>query len=125
MTLKCSLFVLTLESWIVPTLHFIASCRPRYTLSVDLVCWPNGFIPVEEYLEAGSDILTEESMAIVSKLHSNHGNDLKLIAQHLLECVQVEHFRVTSIDRLGMDVRVTQKGKRRNNTVTDEFRIGF
>lgn len=83
------------------------------------------WIPVEEYLEAGSDILAEESMAIVSKLNSNHGNDLKLTAQHLLECVQVEQVRVTSIDRLGMDVRVTQKGKRRNTTVTDEFRIGF
>ena len=83
------------------------------------------WIPVEEYLDAGSDILAEESMQIVSKLNLQHVNDLKLTAQHLLECVQVEQVRVTSIDRLGMDVRVTQKGKRRNTTVTDEFRIGF
>mmetsp|Transcript_17992 Transcript_17992/g.21497 ORF Transcript_17992/g.21497 Transcript_17992/m.21497 type:complete len:92 (-) Transcript_17992:228-503(-) len=33
--------------------------------------------------------------------------------------------RVTNLDRLGMDIRVTTRGKRKNKLNTDEFRIGF
>ena len=46
-------------------------------------------------------------------------------AVHLLGLSDIEKIRVTNIDRLGMDVRVTTKGKRKNKLITNEFRIGF
>ena len=85
------------------------------------------WVPVEEYKEAASDILATEAASIVSKLNREHENDLQLTAVHLLGCEgEVERIRVTSLDRLGMDIRVTTQGKgRRNKLNTDEFRIGF
>mmetsp|Transcript_8735 Transcript_8735/g.11007 ORF Transcript_8735/g.11007 Transcript_8735/m.11007 type:complete len:362 (-) Transcript_8735:152-1237(-) len=82
------------------------------------------WVPVEEYREASSDILAKEASSIVAKLNIDHAEDLELTAMHLLECENVERIRVTSLDRLGMDIRVTTKG-RRNKLNTDEFRIGF
>ncbi len=84
------------------------------------------WVPVDEYKHAASDILAKEAVSIVSRLNRDHGSDLLLTAEHLLGCEEVERIRVTSIDRLGMDIRVTTKGKRlRNKLNTDEFRIGF
>jgi putative heme iron utilization protein len=83
------------------------------------------WVPVEEYKEAASDILAKEAASIVAKLNRDHSEDLKLTAEHLLECQEVEMIRVTSLDRLGMDIRVTTKSGRRNKLNTDEFRIGF
>jgi len=83
------------------------------------------WVPVEAYKEAGSDILAMEATSIVSKLNKEHADDLALTAEHLLDCEEVERIRVTNVDRLGMDIRVTTQGKRRNKLNTDEFRIGF
>ena len=84
------------------------------------------WVPVEEYKDAASDILANEAASIVSRLNRDHPEDLQLTAEHLLGCEDVEKIRVTSLDRLGMDIRVTTKGKgRRNKLNTDEFRIGF
>lgn len=85
------------------------------------------WVPVDAYKEAASDILATEAASIVSKLNREHMADLELTAVHLLDCEgEVEKIRVTSLDRLGMDIRVTTKGKgRRNKLNTDEFRIGF
>lgn len=84
------------------------------------------WVDVEEYRDAAPDILAREAGAIVSKLNKDHAEDLELTAVHLLDCTdEIERIRVTNVDRLGMDIRVTTKGKRRNKLNTDEFRIGF
>lgn len=84
------------------------------------------WVPVEEYRDAVKDILAEEATDIVAKLNRDHGSDLWLTAEHLLDCGgDIEMVRVTNLDRLGMDIRVTTIGKRRNKLNTDEFRIGF
>lgn len=83
------------------------------------------WVPVEEYRDAAADILAEEATEIVAKLNRDHGSDLSLTASHILDCRDVEKVRVASVDRLGMDIRVTTRGKRKNKLNTDEFRIGF
>ncbi len=83
------------------------------------------WVPVEEYRQAAADILAMEAGDIVDKLNKQHTEDLMLTATHLLELTEIEKIRVTNIDRLGMDIRITTKGKRRNKLITDEFRIGF
>jgi putative heme iron utilization protein len=83
------------------------------------------WVPVEEYKNAAADILAMEAADVVSKLNKEHAEDLQLTATHLLGCTDIERIRVTNVDRLGLDIRVTTKGKRRNKLITDEFRIGF
>jgi putative heme iron utilization protein len=84
------------------------------------------WVPVDEYREAASDILAKDASSIVARLNRDHVDDLDLTAKHLLDCEDVERIRVTSLDRLGMDIRVTTQVKgRRNKLNTDEFRIGF
>lgn len=83
------------------------------------------WVPVEEYKEAAADILSKEAADIVSRLNRDNSNDLSLTATHLLGCgLDIERVRVTSVDRLGMDIRVTTMGRRKKLN-TDEFRIGF
>lgn len=102
-----------------------------YRLVPEKVYFVGGFgvlakwVPVDEYRDAAADILAMETGDIVSKLNKEHMEDLQLTAQHLLGCTDVEKVRVTNVDRLGLDVRVTSKGNRRNKLITDEFRIGF
>ena len=84
------------------------------------------WVPVDEYKTAASDILAMDAASIVARLNREHSDDLQLTAEHLLDCEDIEMIRVTSLDRLGMDIRVTMKAKgRRNKLNTDEFRIGF
>jgi len=83
------------------------------------------WVPVREYRDAAADILAMEANDIVSKLNKEHTEDLMLTATHLLDLAEIERIRVTNVDRLGMDIRVTTKGRRRNKLITDEFRIGF
>jgi putative heme iron utilization protein len=80
-----------------------------------------------DYRKAAPDILANEAGTIVERINYTHEEDLLLTAQHLLDVTtQIEQIRVTNVDRLGMDIRVTsQKGTRRNKLQTDEFRIGF
>ena len=80
-----------------------------------------------DYKTAAPDILAKEAAEICERINRDHGEDLRLTAQHLLEVGElVENIRVTNVDRLGMDIRVTtQQGTRRNKLQTDEFRIGF
>lgn len=84
------------------------------------------WVPVDDYKTAASDILAKDAASIAAKLNKEHSGDLELTATHLLGCENIERIRVTSVDRLGMDIRVTTQGKgRRNKLNTDEFRIGF
>jgi len=83
------------------------------------------WVPVDEYELSTPDILARDAAEIVSRLNRDHGEDLFLTAEHLLDCQEVEKVRVTAVDRLGMDIRVTKRGPRRNKLITDEFRVGF
>ena len=84
-----------------------------------------------DYQAAAPDILATEAAEICARTNRDHASDLILTAQHLLgvatdNAEAIESIRMTSVDRLGMDLRVTaQQGTRRNKLQTDEFRIGF
>jgi len=107
-----------------PKFHF-------YRLNPTKIYYVGGFgvqtawVPIEDYTTADPDILAREASGIVSKLNRESYDDLMLTATHLLEVEEIERVRVTNVDRLGMDIRVTRRGPRRNKLVTDEFRIGF
>jgi len=104
-----------------------------YRLIPEKIYYVGGFgvmakwVDVEDYKVAAPDILAKEANEIVTKLNREYTNDLVLTARHLLGVTsELEDIRVTNVDRLGMDVRVTCKqGTRRNKLSTDEFRIGF
>ena len=64
-------------------------------------------------------------MEIMARLNFDHASDILRTARHVLNCVDVEQVRLTSLDQLGMDIRVTTMGKRKNTLNTDDFRIGF
>jgi putative heme iron utilization protein len=102
-----------------------------YRLNPTRVHFVGGFgvlakwVPVDEYKEATPDILAKEASDVISRLNRDHSEDLALTAEHLLDSQNVERIRVTAVDRLGIDIRVTKKGPRANKLVTDEFRIGF
>jgi putative heme iron utilization protein len=104
-----------------------------YRLVPEKIYFVGGFgvmakwVDPEDYAAAAPDILAKEASAIVAKLNREHGEDLQNTARHLLRVeTPLEDIRVTNVDRLGVDLRVTsQKGSRRNKLQTDEFRIGF
>jgi heme iron utilization protein len=85
------------------------------------------WVDPQEYRQSTPDILAQEASDIVARINRDHAEDLKLTSQHLLKVEsQIEKVRLTNVDRLGMDIRVTsQKGARRNKLITDEFRVGF
>lgn len=80
-----------------------------------------------DYQTANPDILATEAPVMVQRLNRQHVEDLLLTAVHLLEVKdEIVKIRLTNVDRLGMDLRVTsQLGSRRNKLQTDEYRIGF
>jgi heme iron utilization protein len=80
-----------------------------------------------DYHAAAPDILAKDASSIVTRINRDHGDDLLTTAVQLLGVSsEIEGIRMTSVDRLGMDIRVTfQMGTRRNKLQTDEFRIGF
>lgn len=89
------------------------------------------WVDPEDYKNANPDILATQAAGICARINRDHDEDLRLTAQHLLgvaptNAEAIESVRVTTVDRLGMDLRVTaQQGTRRNKLQTDEFRIGF
>lgn len=80
-----------------------------------------------DYAAASPDVLAASADEIMDRINSQHDEDLQLTAQHLLDVTTpIESIRMTNVDRLGMDIRVTsQMGSRRNKLQTDEFRVGF
>lgn len=103
-----------------------------YRLRPEKIYFVGGFgvlakwVDVEEYRKAAPDILAKEAAGIVTRMNREFSGDLMYTAQHLLQVQQLENVRVTNVDRLGMDIRVTrQQGTRRNKLSTDEFRVGF
>jgi len=85
------------------------------------------WVDLQDYRYSTPDILAKDAASICSKLNGkDHTEDLQLTAQHLLDVTSdIERVRVTNVDRLGMDIRVTSQGARRNKLRTDEFRVGF
>lgn len=103
-----------------------------YRLIPEKIYYVGGFgvmakwVDVEDYREATPDILSKEANLIVKKLNREFKDDLEGTAHQLLEVEKLEDIRVTNVDRLGMDVRVTRQHEtRRNKLMTDEYRIGF
>ena len=103
-----------------------------YRLLPEKIYFVGGFgvmakwVDVEDYKKATFDILSKEANGIVKKLNREFKDDLKCMAVQLLEAEKLENVRVTNVDRLGMDVRVTRQHEtRRNKLMTDEYRIGF
>jgi len=103
-----------------------------YRLIPEKIYYVGGFgvmakwVDVEDYKEATPDILSKEANLIVKKLNREFKDDLEGTAHQLLEVEKLEDIRVTNVDRLGMDVRVTRQHEtRRNKLMTDEYRIGF
>jgi putative heme iron utilization protein len=108
-----------------PKFHF-------YRLLPEKIYYVGGFgvlakwVDVQDYRDAAPDILAKEASQIVNKINEEFEEDLERTAKYILGVEFLEDIRATSVDRLGMDVRVTRKqGTRRNKLSTDEFRIGF
>ncbi|GMH70958.1 hypothetical protein TrST_g2379 [Triparma strigata] len=101
-----------------------------YRLEVESCYYVGGFgvgakwVDCEEYGKSEPDILAKESRGICEKINSENVDDLLNVGSHILEVEGITAAKLTGIDRLGMDVRVTYEGKR-NKEFTDEFRIGF
>jgi len=103
-----------------------------YRLLPEKIYYVGGFgvnskwVDVKDYRVASPDILAKESNGIVKKLNREFKDDLTLVGTELLAVQNLQNIRVTNVDRLGMDLRVTsQVGTRRNKQLTDVFRIGF
>jgi len=103
-----------------------------YRLVPEKIYFVGGFgviakwVDIGDYKNAAPDILSKDAAIIVKKLNREFTEDLEGMATHLLGVDKLEYIRVTNVDRLGMDVRVTrQQGTRRNKLMTDEYRIGF
>jgi len=103
-----------------------------YRLVPEKIYYVGGFgvmakwVDVEDYREATPDILSTEANLIVKKINREFKDDLEGVARHLLEVEKLEDIRVTNVDRLGIDVRVTRQHEtRRSKLMTDEYRIGF
>lgn len=104
-----------------------------YRLIPSKIYFVGGFGVLAKWVEPGDyrlaapDILAREAADIVARINREHSEDLQLTAEHLLGVgTTIEEVKLTNVDRLGMDIRVTsQMGSRRNKLVTDEFRVGF
>jgi len=84
------------------------------------------WVPPEKYREATPDILAKEASSIMDRLNRDNDEDLMLTATEILGVEEVEKVRVTGVDRLGMDLRVTSRvPRRKNKLLTNEFRVGF
>ncbi|CAM9112613.1 unnamed protein product [Choristocarpus tenellus] len=96
-----------------------------YKLKPHKVYYVGGFgvlskwLPVSEYETATPDILADEASSIVSKINKTQQEDLMNVCKHFLQRAMPETVTVTTVDRLGLDLRVKAR------QLTDEFRIGF
>lgn len=82
------------------------------------------WVDVPEYEAAEADSLALESLALVNKINRENKEDLALIcSQFVPDLMAAEDLevKVTTIDRLGMDLRVSTNG----GATTAEYRVGF
>lgn len=96
-----------------------------YKLKPDKVYYVGGFgvlskwLSVNEYEMAKPDILADEASSIVSKINGGKQDELMTVCKHFLNKAAPDTVTVTTVDRLGLDLRVKARD------LTDEFRIGF
>jgi len=96
-----------------------------YKLQPERVYFVGGFgvlskwIPVAEYETAVPDILAHEMSRIVARMNGEHEAELRLMCRHFLGAQEVDQVTATTVDRLGIDLRVT------SGELTDEYRVGF
>jgi len=104
---------------------------PRFSLSkleLDRVYYVGGFgvssewVDMDAYQGAEADVLAVDSASLVAKLNSaSHKNDIVALCTEFLEIKELDKARVQTIDRLGLDLRVTYSSQLR----TSEYRVGF
>lgn len=68
---------------------------------------------------ADPDVLAHEVSRIVARINHEHEPELRLMCRHFLGAREVDQVQASSVDRLGIDLRVT------TGELTDEYRIGF
>lgn len=97
-----------------------------YKIVPESVYYVGGFgvlsdwVPVKDYEEAQPDILASRAAELVDKVNEQYEEELPTVcAQFLGIDGALDSVRVTTIDRLGMDLRVRSQG------ITNEFRLGF
>lgn len=64
-------------------------------------------------------MLAHEVSRIVARINNEHEPELRLMCRHFLGAQEVDQVQASSVDRLGIDLRVTR------GELTDEYRIGF
>lgn len=69
--------------------------------------------------EADPDVMAHEVSRIISRINNEHEAELRLMCRHFLGAREIDQVTATSVDRLGIDLRVTA------GELTDEYRIGF
>jgi len=101
-----------------------------YKLKPERVFYSGGFgvnaqwVDVHEYEAAEADSLALESLALVNKINKENTGDLGLVcSQFVPDLVGLDDLdiKVTTIDRLGMDIRVSSN----EGADTAEYRVGF
>ncbi|GJM15601.1 MAG: pyridoxamine 5'-phosphate oxidase-related [Thermodesulfobacteriota bacterium] len=77
-----------------------------------------GWVTVEQYHDANVDPLADSAAGIIKHMNDDHTESLVLLAKHFTK-VEAEESSMTSVDRLGMQVRI-----KANNEFYSR-RIGF
>lgn len=78
-----------------------------------------GWVDIEEYGIARPDVLASEVPAMLSRINLEKQTELFLLCKHFLSLEGVDVVKLQAIDRLGVDLRITQ------GDLTDEYRLGF
>ncbi|TFJ87172.1 hypothetical protein NSK_001504 [Nannochloropsis salina CCMP1776] len=77
------------------------------------------WLEVSDYEAAVPDVLAHEMARIVARINQEHEPELRLMCRHFLGARDVDQVTATTVDRLGIDLRVT------TGELTDEYRVGF
>jgi len=77
-----------------------------------------GWVTVSDYHEAKVDPLADSAAGIIQHMNQDHADSLVLLAKHYTK-VEAEEASMTSVDRLGMQVRI------KSNNEFYSRRIGF
>ena len=116
-----------------------------YRLTPTKIYFVGGFgvgskwIDVDDYVNAKADVLASSSRDIIEKVNVEHTKDLVNVAEGLLGVGNLQNVVLTSVDRYGVDLRVSYKtlvgmvggvGGSDDEIMlgdlkTDEYRIGF
>jgi putative heme iron utilization protein len=77
------------------------------------------WVDVGEYESARPDVLASEVSSMIDKINSEKQGELLLLCKHFIQVENPDKVKLSSIDRLGVDLRV------KTGEYTDEFRIAF